>query len=159
MSKVQANDTVEVHYAGKLANGQVFDSTEGKDPLKITLGEGNLIPGIEKGLLDMEVDEKKTITIPKEDAYGEVRKELFQVVQKEELPDTIKPEVGMGLVAKNPDGSEQQLRVAEVNDDHIVIDANHPLAGQDLIFELQLVSLLLKKQWQIPSTKQESFGI
>lgn len=141
MSKVQANDTIEVHYAGKLANGQVFDSTEGRDPLKITLGEGKLIPGLESGLLDMEIDEKKTITIAKEDAYGEIRKELFQVVKNEELPDTIKPEVGMGLVASNPDGTERQLRVAEVNDDHIVIDANHPLAGHDLIFELQLVSI------------------
>lgn len=141
MSKVQANDTIEVHYAGKLANGQLFDSTEGRDPLKITLGEGKLIPGLESGLLDMEIDEKKTITIPKEDAYGEIRKELFQVVKNEELPDTIKPEVGMGLVASNPDGTERQLRVAEVNEDHIVIDANHPLAGHDLIFELQLVSI------------------
>ena len=141
MSKVQANDTVEVHYIGKLENGQVFDSTEGRDPLKITLGEGRLIPGFEKGLLDMEIDEKKTITIPKEEAYGEVRKELFQVVKNEEVPDNIKPEVGMGLVATNPDGTERQLRVAEVNDDHIVIDANHPLAGQDLIFDLELVAI------------------
>ena len=141
MSKVQANDTVEVHYTGKLENGQVFDSTEGRDPLKITLGEGRLIPGFEKGLLDMEIDEKKTITIPKEEAYGEIRKELFQVVKNEEVPDNIKPEVGMGLVATNPDGTERQLRVAEVNDDHIVIDANHPLAGQDLIFDLELVAI------------------
>ena len=141
MSKVQANDTVEVHYTGKLENGQVFDSTEGRDPLKITLGEGRLIPGFEKGLLDMEIDEKRTITIPKEEAYGEVRKELFQVVKNEEVPENIKPEVGMGLVATNPDGTERQLRVAEVNEDHIVIDANHPLAGQDLIFELELVAI------------------
>ncbi len=141
MSKVKAKDTVQVHYTGKLKNGQVFDSSEGKDPLHVTLGQGNFIPGFEKGLLNMEVNEKKTVTIPKEEAYGEVRKELFQEIKNEELPDNIKPEVGMGLVARNPDGSERQLRVAEVNENHIVIDANHPLAGQDLIFELEVVEI------------------
>ncbi len=141
MSKVKANDTVAVHYTGKLTNGQVFDSSEGKEPLKVTLGQGNFIPGFEKGLLDMAVKEKKTVTIPKEEAYGEAREELFQAIKNEELPDSIKPEVGMGLVARNPDGSERQLRVAEVHEDHIVIDANHPLAGHDLIFELEVVEI------------------
>ena len=141
MSKVKANDTVEVHYTGKLKNGEVFDSSEGKAPLKVTLGQGNFIPGFEKGLMHMEVNEKKTVTIPKEEAYGEVRKDLFQAIQNEELPENIKPEVGMGLVAKNPDGSERQLRVAEVKNDHIVIDANHPLAGRDLVFELEVVGI------------------
>lgn len=141
MSKVKANDTVQVHYTGKLKNGQVFDSSEGKDPLEVKLGQGNFIPGFEKGLLEMEVNEKKTVTIPRDEAYGDVQKELFQAINKEELPENINPEVGMGLVARNPDGSERQLRVAEVNDDHIVIDANHPLAGQDLIFELEVVGI------------------
>lgn len=141
MSKVKANDTVQVHYTGKLKNGQVFDSSEGREPLEVTLGQGSLIPGFEKGLINMEVSEKKTVTIPKEEAYGEVREELFQEIKNEELPDTIKPEVGMGLVARNPDGTERQLRVAEVKDDHIVIDANHPLAGQDLIFDLEVVQI------------------
>jgi FKBP-type peptidyl-prolyl cis-trans isomerase 2 len=141
MSKVKANDTIQVHYTGKLTNGQVFDSTEGRGPLKVTLGQGSLIPGFENGLVDMSLNEKKTITIPKEEAYGEVRKELFQAVKNEELPDSIKPEVGMGLVARGQDGSEQQLRVAEVNEDHIVVDANHPLAGHDLVFELEVVEI------------------
>lgn len=141
MSKVKANDTVKVHYTGKLDNGQIFDSSVDRDPLEVTLGQGALIPGFEKGLIEMEVNENKTITIPKEEAYGEVQKELFQRVRKEELPEGITPEVGMGLLAKNPDGSEQQLRVAEVNEADIVIDANHPLAGQDLTFELQLVEI------------------
>ncbi len=141
MSKVKANDTVQVHYTGKLQNGEIFDSTDSRGPLKVTLGQGSLIPGFENGLLDMGVNEKKTITIPKEEAYGDVREELFQAIKNEELPETIKPEVGMGLVAKNPDGSETQLRVAEVKEDHIVIDANHPLAGHDLTFELQVVEI------------------
>ncbi len=142
MSKVKATDKVRVHYTGKLSNGQVFDSSREREPLEVQLGEGRLIQGFEKGLVDMEVNEKKTITIPKEEAYGEVRKELFQSIKNEDLPDSIKPEVGMGLMAKNPDGSEQPLRVAEVNDDHIVIDANHPLAGHDLTFDLELLEII-----------------
>lgn len=141
MSKVKENDTVRVHYTGKLVTGEVFDSSLQREPLEVTLGEGSLIPGFEKGLIDMAVEEKKTITIPKEEAYGEVRKELFQELGKDQLPAEITPEVGMGLVARGEDGSERQLRVAEVRDTTIVIDANHPLAGQDLIFDLELVEI------------------
>ncbi len=141
MGKVKANDTIRVHYTGKLNDGQVFDSSLQREPLEVTLGQGALIPGFEKGLIDMEVDEEKTITIPKTEAYGDVRKELFQKIPKNELPEQIKPEVGMGLVATRPDGSEQQLRVSEVAEEHIVVDANHPLAGQDLIFDLKLVEI------------------
>ncbi|WP_188369048.1 FKBP-type peptidyl-prolyl cis-trans isomerase [Muriicola marianensis] len=141
MGKVKANDTIRVHYTGKLTDGQVFDSSLERDPLEVTLGQGALIPGFEKGLIDMQVNENKTITIPKEEAYGEVREELFQKVNKSDLPEEINPEVGMGLVATRPDGSEQQLRVVDVKEEHIVIDANHPLAGQDLIFDLTLVEI------------------
>jgi len=141
MSQVKENDTVKVHYTGKLEDGQVFDSSLQREPLEVTLGQGMLIPGFEKGIVSMKVKEKKTIKIPKAEAYGEVQKELFQPVPKENLPQEIKPEVGMGLMSTNPDGSERQLRVAEVNDDHIVVDANHPLAGKDLTFDLELVEI------------------
>ncbi len=141
MSTVKETSTVRVHYTGKLNNGQVFDSSLERDPLEVTLGQGALIPGFEKGLINMTVNEKKTVTIAKEDAYGEIREEFFQEIKKTELPPEIEPQVGMGLVAQNEDGSERQLRVAEVLEDHIVIDANHPLAGQDLIFELELVEI------------------
>lgn len=141
MSKVKADDLVRVHYTGKLSNGQVFDSSLEREPLEIKLGEGALIPGFEKGLLNMEPKEKKTIVIDKQDAYGEKRKELFQSVKKSDLPKEIKPEVNMALMATNADGSEKQLRVAEVNEDDIVVDANHPLAGEDLTFELELVEI------------------
>ena len=141
MSKVKENDTVQVHYTGKLINGEVFDSSVDREPLKIQLGQGQLIPGFENALIDMAVSEKKTVTIAKEEAYGEVRTDLFQQVPKTELPETIKPEVGLGLVGSRPDGTQQQFRIAEVNDDHIVIDANHPLAGQELVFDLELVSI------------------
>ncbi|RFN60344.1 FKBP-type peptidyl-prolyl cis-trans isomerase [Marixanthomonas ophiurae] len=141
MSTVKEKDTVRVHYTGKLEDGQVFDSSLEREPLEITLGQGMLIPGFEKGLVDMKVNEKKTVNVPKEEAYGDVQKELFQEVSKENLPEEIKPEVGMGLMAKNPDGSERQLRVAEVKDDSIVVDANHPLAGKDLTFDLEVVEI------------------
>jgi len=142
MSKVKENDVVKVHYTGKLNNGQIFDSSLEREPMEVALGQGKLIPGFESGLIDMEVNEKKTITIEKQDAYGEVNKELFHRVPKSELPPEIKPEVGMGLVGSNPDGSQQQFRIAEVGDEEIIIDANHPLAGQDLVFDLELVEIL-----------------
>ena len=141
MSKVKADSQVRVHYTGKLSDGQVFDSSVDREPLEVKLGQGSLIPGFEKGLLDMEPNEKKTIVIAKEDAYGEKQKELFQTVPKSELPAEIEPKVNMALMATNADGSERQLRVAEVNENDIVVDANHPLAGEDLTFELELVAI------------------
>lgn len=141
MSQVKENDTVKVHYTGKLADGQVFDTSEGKEPIEFTLGQGQLIPGFEKGLLDMKLNEKKTVNIPKEEAYGEPRAELVQEVEKSQLPEEIKPEVGMGLVSKTPDGQEMNLVVSEVKEDTIVVDGNHPLAGKDLIFDLEVVEI------------------
>ncbi len=142
MSTVQANDTVKVHYTGKLTNGQIFDSSVDRDPLQVELGKGQLIPGFEQGLVNMKVNEQKTITIDQKDAYGPVSEQLFQKVNKSDLPKEITPEVGMNLVGTNPDGSQQQFRIAKVEDEFIVIDANHPLAGQDLIFDLQVVEIL-----------------
>lgn len=141
MIQVKENDTVRVHYTGKLSNGQVFDSSLEREPLEITLGQEMIIPGFEKGMIDMKVNEKKTVNIPAAEAYGDVQKEMFHEVKKDQLPQDITPEVGMGLASKNPDGSEAQFRVSEVHDEHIVVDANHPLAGQDLTFELELVEI------------------
>jgi len=141
MSQVKEKDTVKVHYTGKLADGQVFDSSEGKDPIEFTLGQGQLIPGFENGLIDMKLNEKKTINIPMNEAYGEPRPELIQEVEKSQLPPEIAPEVGMGLVSKGPDGQEMNLLVAEVKEDTIVVDGNHPLAGKDLVFDLEVVEI------------------
>lgn len=141
MSQVKENDTVRVHYTGKLKDGQVFDSSLEREPLEFTMGKGQLIPGFEKGLVDMKVNEKKTINIPSEEAYGAPREELVQEVKKSQLPEDIKPEVGMGLVSKSPDGQEMNLVVAEVKDDSIVVDGNHPLAGKDLVFDLEVVEI------------------
>jgi FKBP-type peptidyl-prolyl cis-trans isomerase 2 len=141
MSQVKENNTVKVHYTGKLSDGQVFDSSEGKEPLEFTLGQGRLIPGFEKGLMDMKLNEKKTVTIAKGEAYGEVNQDLIQEVQKSELPQEITPEVGMGLVSKSSDGQEMNLQVIEVREESIVLDGNHPLAGKDLTFDLEVVEI------------------
>lgn len=141
MSQVKENDTVKVHYTGKLSNGQVFDSSEGREPLEVALGQGMLIPGFEKAIIDMKVNDKKTVNIPKEEAYGEIKQELFHKVDNSQLPEEIKPEIGMGLTSRGEDGREYQFRIAEVNEDHIIVDGNHPLAGQDLTFDLELVEI------------------
>ena len=141
MNQVKENNTVKVHYTGKLSDGQVFDSSEGKEPLEFTLGKGQIIPGFEKSLIDMKLNEKKTITIAKEDAYGDINDDLRQEVKKTQLPQDITPEVGMGLVSKSPDGQEMNLLVVEVREESIIIDGNHPLAGKDLIFDLEVVEI------------------
>ncbi len=143
MSQVKKDDTVKVHYTGKLDDGQVFDSSvERGEPIKFTMGQGQLIPGFENGIIDMKVNEKKTINIPKEEAYGDIRKELVQEVPKNQLPEDIKPEVGMGLTSQTQDGQEINLIVKDVKEDTIVVDGNHPLAGKDLTFELEVVEIL-----------------
>jgi len=142
MIQVTVNSTVKVHYTGKLADGEVFDTSEGKEPIEFTLGEGQLIPGFEKGLIDMKLNEKKTINMTKDDAYGEVNETLIQEVKKTDLPQDMEPKVGMGLVSKSPDGQEINLMVVEVKEETIVIDGNHPLAGRDLIFDLEVVEII-----------------
>ncbi len=141
MSQVKENNTVKVHYTGKLSDGQVFDTSEGKEPLAFTLGQGSLIPGFEKGLIDMKLNEKKTINITKDDAYGDTREDLIIEVPKSELPQDMNPEVGMGLVSRAPDGQEMNLMVVEVKEESVVLDGNHPLAGKDLIFDLEVVEI------------------
>ena len=141
MSKVKANDKVKVHYTGKLSNGEVFDSSKDREPLAFQMGQGQLIPGFENGVLDMSVNEKKTVVIPVEEAYGPSRPELIQEVPNDKLPADLKPEVGMGLVSTAPNGQEIQLVVKEVKDSSIVVDGNHPLAGQELTFELEVVGI------------------
>jgi FKBP-type peptidyl-prolyl cis-trans isomerase 2 len=142
MSQVKENNTVKVNYTGKLSDGQVFDSSEGKAPLEFTLGKGELILGFEKGLIDMKLNEKKTITISKEEAYGVVNDDLIQEVKKSEIPQEIALEVGMELVSKFQDGQEMNLVVVEIKEESIVIDGNHPLAGKDLIFDLEVVEIM-----------------
>lgn len=141
MRLVTENDTVKVNYTGKLSDGQIFDSSEGREPLEIELGQGKLIPGFEKALHNMKVNEKKTFNIPFGEAYGDVRSELIQEVPKTALPPELTPEVGMGLTSTTPDGKEMPLVIKEVKSTSIVVDANHPLAGKDLTFEVELLEI------------------
>jgi FKBP-type peptidyl-prolyl cis-trans isomerase 2 len=141
MSKAKANDTVKVHYTGKLTNGQVFDSSLERDPLQFTVGGGQMIKGFDEAVSGMEVTEKKTVTIPCAEAYGEKNDQLIQEVPRTELPEDMKPEPGQTLVATNQDGQQTHVIVKDVADEQITIDANHPLAGQDLIFEIELVEI------------------
>ena len=141
MSQAKENDTVKVHYTGKLKDGQVFDSSLEREPLEVTIGQGMLIPGFEKAIIGMEPNEKKTVEISKSEAYGEVHEELFHEVKKEQLPPDIKPELGMRLSSRSNDGQEHSFTITEVREDSIIVDGNHPLAGKDLIFELELVEI------------------
>lgn len=137
----KTNDKVKVHYKGTLSNGEIFDSSEGREPLEFTLGGGQVIPGFDNGVMGMKIDESKTINIPAAEAYGEARAELIQDVPKEHLPAEIQPEVGMQLMSQSPDGQQIPLVITEVKDETITVDANHPLAGKDLTFELTLVEI------------------
>lgn len=137
----KANDKVKVHYKGTLSNGEIFDTSEGRDPLEFTLGTGQVIPGFDKGIEGMTIDESKTINIPSTNAYGDIRKELIQEVPKTHIPEEIKPEIGLQLMSSTPDGQQIPLVVTEIKDETIIVDANHPLAGKDLTFEVTLVGI------------------
>ena len=141
MPTAKTNDTVKVHYTGKLTSGEQFDSSVGREPLQFTVGAGQMIPGFDAAVNGMELNEKKTVTIPADQAYGEKNDQMMQKVGRDQLPPDMKPEIGQSLVATGPEGQQTQVTVVEVTDEHIVIDANHPLAGQDLIFEIELVEI------------------
>lgn len=140
MKTVDVNSTVSVNYTGKLEDGTVFDSSlnEGREPLSATLGQGSLIPGFEKGLLGMSVGETKTVNIPCVDAYGELNEQLVAEVPKDRVPENV--EVGQMLQSMTQQGP-MNVTVKEIKDDVVVLDANHPLAGKDLIFDLEIVSI------------------
>jgi peptidylprolyl isomerase len=141
MAQVKRDDTVKVHYKGLLTDGTVFDSSEGRDPLEFKVGSGMVIKGFDEGVEGMTVNETKKIEIPVEDAYGPVMPELVQDVPKNMLPDSITPEVGMRLVSTQPDGQQIPIVITEIKDDAITVDANHQLAGKDLVFEIELVEI------------------
>ncbi|MBV6644320.1 MAG: peptidylprolyl isomerase [Cyclobacteriaceae bacterium] len=138
---VQKNDTVKVHYTGKLTNGEVFDSSEGKDPLQFVVGAGQMIKGFDAAVDGMELNEKKTVTIPSNEAYGSVNNDLVQQIDRNQLPEDLKPAVGQTLVATGDGGQQMQVLVTEVTDTSIKIDGNHPLAGKDLVFDIELVEV------------------
>jgi FKBP-type peptidyl-prolyl cis-trans isomerase 2 len=140
MEKVELNSRVTVNYTGKLEDGTVFDTSlaENREPLSVELGQGNLIPGFENGLIGMSVGDTKTIEIEPEDAYGQIREEAFIDVPKDKVPENI--EVGMMLQNSGPAGISV-VKVLEINENTVKIDANHPLAGKKLIFDVEVLSL------------------
>ena len=141
MSQAKAGDTVRIHYTGTLDDGTQFDSSAGRDPLEFTVGSGQVIPGFDKAVEGMAVGDSKKVNIPAEDAYGPRHDQLVQEVPRDALPDDLEPEVGMGLQAQGPEGQVMDLTVTAVAEDSITVDGNHPLAGQALNFDLELVEI------------------
>ncbi|MHA4810567.1 FKBP-type peptidyl-prolyl cis-trans isomerase [Flavitalea flava] len=142
MQQVKAGDTVKVHYHGRLTDGTTFDSSEGRTPLEFVVGSGMVIKGFDAGLLDMGIGEKKTIQIPVEDAYGVKDPQMVMDFPIDRFPAEMKPEVGMQLNMTNGTGQQIPVVIVEVKDDTVILDANHPLAGEDLIFDLELVEII-----------------
>jgi FKBP-type peptidyl-prolyl cis-trans isomerase SlpA len=140
MEKVTSNSTVSVHYTGRLEDGTIFDSSlaEGREPLTATLGQGHLISGFENGLVDMTIGEKKTIEIEPENAYGQINPQMVNEVAKTQVPEGVS--VGDMLQAMSPAGPIN-VKVLDIKEDVVVLDANHPLAGQKLIFDLEVISI------------------
>jgi peptidylprolyl isomerase len=141
MSGVQADSTVKVHYTGKLEDGEVFDTSDGREPLEFKLGTNQVIPGFEAGVLDMNVGDKKEITIEPDDAYGPSLTELILQIPADQFPADHEPKIGDQYGLKSPDGQDMAVRVIAIDGENITLDANHPLAGQKLIFELELVEV------------------
>lgn len=139
--KPQTGDTVRVHYTGTLADGTEFDSSKGRDPISFAMGEGNVIPGFETAVADLEVGGSATVTIPAADAYGERNEEAVQQVPIEAFEGRI-PQEGWGIELEGPEGQRVTALVASVAEDHVILDFNHPLAGQDLTFALELVEIV-----------------
>jgi len=141
MSQAKNGDTVSIHYTGKLPDGTPFDSSEGREPLEFKLGEGQVINGFEDAVEGMAQGESKTFEVPADQAYGPRLDELVHEVPKDRLPSDIEVQEGMQLQAVGPNEQPVLLTVAEVGDETVTLDANHPLAGQDLTFEVELVEI------------------
>jgi peptidylprolyl isomerase len=141
MQQVKNGDIVRVHYHGKLTDGTTFDSSEGRTPLEFEVGAGMMIPGFDSGVLGMSIGEKKTINIPAEEAYGLVQDDLLMEFPIDRFPPDMKPEVGMTLNMSNGQGQQFPVVIADVKDDVVILDANHPLAGKELIFDIEMVEI------------------
>jgi peptidylprolyl isomerase len=140
MSQHAEGTVLEIHYTGKLNDGTVFDSSRERDPLQITLGQGMVIPGFEQAVQDMAVGETKTVTIPSDEAYGAYNPDMVVQIPSENFPPEIPQEAGEHVVLRTPEGQEVPALIMEVADGKVSLDANHPLAGQDLTFELELMA-------------------
>lgn len=141
MSKAKKGDRVKVHYTGKLTDGKQFDSSQGRDPLEFTVGAGQMIKGFDEAIPGMEVGEKKTITLSPSDAYGETNQEAIIEFPKGNIPEDMKLEPGMKLQLQGQDGNPIPVVVKEVKDEVVILDANHELAGKELVFDIELTEI------------------
>ncbi len=141
MKKVQNGDYVKVHYTGKFDDGQIFDTSHGKQPMEIQVGSGTVIPGFDRALHGMTENETKNFTVGPEDAYGEYDKNLEKSFQRSDLPDGLDPDVGDALALKSPSGEQVPVWVSETTETEIKVDMNHPLAGKPLNFEVQVMEI------------------
>jgi peptidylprolyl isomerase len=142
MQSVKSGDKVKVHYHGRLTNGETFDKSEGREPLEFEVGAGMVIKGFDDGVTGMSVGDKKTITIPFNEAYGPKNPEMIIDMPKNRFPKDMDLEVGMPLAMSDGQGQQFEVIVTQIMEDSVVLDANHPLAGKDLIFDLELVEIL-----------------
>ncbi len=141
MAQAKEGDTVKIHYTGKLEDGTVFDSSEGRDPLTFTIGSGQVISGFEEAVLGMGLDEKKNVTIPSDKAYGERNEKLVMDVPRNQVPEDINPELGQKLQMQGPDEQMVIVEITALTEENITLDANPPLAGKDLVFDIELVEI------------------
>lgn len=141
MSEASSGNTVKIHYTGRFEDGTVFDTSADRDPLEFTVGSGQVIPGMDNAVTGMKVGDNQTVSIPPEEAYGTHDERLVQEVPKKMLPEDMTPAIGMQLQSQTPDGQTMQLVVTEVADETITVDANHPLAGRVLEFDIELVAV------------------
>jgi len=141
MTEVKSGDSVSIHYVGTLTDGTRFDSSEGRDPLAFTVGSGQIIPGLDKAIPGMSVGEKKTVNIPATEAYGAADPNALHTVPRDQVPADISLDPGTALQVQTPQGQMVNVTVVEVSDEAVVFDANHPLAGKDLVFAIELVSI------------------
>jgi len=148
MAQAKEGDIVKVHYTGKLEDGTVFDTSEEQTPLEFTIGSGQIIPGFEQAVVGMEPGETKTATVPPEEAYGQHREDMTIAVERGQFPDDINPETGQQLQIQQPDGRMAIVVVSDVTESTVTLDANHPLAGQPLTFDIELVDIIDARQEQ-----------
>lgn len=141
MLEAKNGDVVKVHYTGKHTNGEIFDSSVEREPLEFELGRGMMIQGFEQAILGMKTGEEKTVNLSPEHAYGEVNPEMYFTINRQEIPEEIDLKIGIQLQAHTQAGQPMQVVVKEIHDESIVLDANHPLAGQELVFDLKLVEI------------------
>lgn len=141
MAEAKSGDKVKVHYTGKFEDGTVFDTSNERGPLEITLGSHDVIPGVENAVEGMQEGEKKQVTVPCEEGYGQHDEQQVLDVPKDKLPDDVEPQEGMVLEGQTQDGNTIRLQVVEVAEDTVKVDANHPLAGKTLVFDLELAEV------------------